>query len=86
MKLRTIELNEIDFASQGNAILGIRDSGKTYTATWFAERLLDAHIPFVDFDPIGGAPGDLDDRMFVSLACHHGGPKVTAHFEIVACS
>jgi hypothetical protein len=53
MKLQTVEINEVDFASQGNAVLGIRDSGKTYTATWFAERLLDAQIPFVAFDPIG---------------------------------
>jgi len=42
-----------DYASQGNAILGIRDSGKSYTATWLAERLLEHGIPFVAFDPIG---------------------------------
>jgi hypothetical protein len=53
MKIQNVEIDEVDFASQGNAILGIRDSGKTYTATWFAERLLDAKIPFVVFDPIG---------------------------------
>ncbi|HYE29926.1 MAG TPA: hypothetical protein VEH27_00730 [Methylomirabilota bacterium] len=41
------------YASQGNAILGIRGSGKTYTATWLAEQLLVAGIPFVAFDPIG---------------------------------
>jgi hypothetical protein len=41
------------FASQGNAILGIRGSGKTYTATYLAEQLLKAGIPFVAFDPIG---------------------------------
>lgn len=48
-----LSLPAIEFASQGNAILGIRDSGKSYTATWLAERLLDAGIPFVAFDPIG---------------------------------
>src|SRR3989304_6241728 len=42
-----------DYASQGNAILGIRDSGKSYTATFIAERLLEHGIPFVAFDPIG---------------------------------
>lgn len=41
------------FGSQGNAILGIRDSGKTYTATLLAEKLFEAGIPFVAFDPIG---------------------------------
>lgn len=41
------------FASQGNAILGIRGSGKTYTATFLAEQLLKAGVPFVAFDPIG---------------------------------
>lgn len=40
-------------ASQGNAILGIRDSGKSYTAVALAERLYDAGIPIVAFDPIG---------------------------------
>jgi len=43
----------IEYASQGNAILGIRDSGKSYTATLIAEQLLDSKIPFVAFDPIG---------------------------------
>lgn len=42
-----------EYASQGNAILGIRDSGKSYTGTAIAENLLDAGIPFVAFDPIG---------------------------------
>lgn len=41
------------FASQGSAILGIRDSGKSYTAVELAERLHDGGIPFVAFDPIG---------------------------------
>lgn len=40
-------------ASQGNAILGIRDSGKSYTAIKIAEMFFDAGIPFVAFDPIG---------------------------------
>lgn len=47
------QIDIADYASQGNALLGIRDSGKSYTATWIAERLLDAGIPFVAFDPIG---------------------------------
>jgi hypothetical protein len=41
------------YASEANAILGIRDSGKSYTATRIAEELLEARIPFVAFDPIG---------------------------------
>lgn len=48
-----VRIDAVEFASRGNAILGIRDSGKTYTATGFAEQLLDAGIPFVAFDPIG---------------------------------
>lgn len=40
-------------ASQGNAILGIRDSGKSYTAIKIAEMFFEAGIPFVAFDPIG---------------------------------
>lgn len=48
-----LSIDAVEFASQGNAILGIRDSGKTYTATALAESLFDAGIPFFAFDPIG---------------------------------
>lgn len=41
------------YASQGNAILGIRDSGKTVTAEGLAERLMDGGIPITVIDPIG---------------------------------
>lgn len=48
-----ISLDPVEIGSQGNAILGIRDSGKSYTATLLAEGLFDAGIPFIAFDPIG---------------------------------
>lgn len=56
--MKKIDLGEIsipidEYASQGNAILGIRDSGKSYTATAIAEGLMDAGIPIIAFDPIG---------------------------------
>lgn len=41
------------YASHGNAILGIRDSGKSYSAMLIAERLHDAGIPWITFDAIG---------------------------------
>jgi hypothetical protein len=41
------------YASQGNAILGIRDSGKSYSAMKVAEELLSAGIPIIAFDPVG---------------------------------
>lgn len=50
---RGLQIDSTAYASQGNAILGIRDSGKTYTATYIAEQLLNDGIPFVAFDPIG---------------------------------
>ena len=50
---KQLSINLVDYASQGNAILGIRDSGKSYTATFIAEQLLDNNIPFIAFDPIG---------------------------------
>lgn len=53
IKLGSLKIDPIQYGSQGNAILGIRDSGKTYTATFMAEQLFDAGIPFVVFDPIG---------------------------------
>lgn len=59
-------------ASQGNAILGIRDSGKSYTAVAIAERFFDAGIPFVAFDPIGR-------WRFLRVPGHGGGyPVVVA--------
>lgn len=48
-----LTLDAPEFGSQGSAILGIRDSGKTYSATALAERMFDAGVPFVAFDPIG---------------------------------
>ena len=41
------------FASQANAILGIRGSGKTYTGTAIAEQLLEGGVPITVLDPIG---------------------------------
>lgn len=52
-KLGKLSIDAIAYGSQGNAVLGIRDSGKTYTATYLAERLFDAGIPFITFDPVG---------------------------------
>lgn len=52
-KLGSLSIDPVAYGSQGNAVLGIRDSGKTYTATYFAERLFDAGVPFIAFDPIG---------------------------------
>lgn len=42
-----------DYATSGTAILGIRDSGKTYGAKGIAEQLIDHGIPPIIFDPIG---------------------------------
>lgn len=44
-----------EYAIAANAILGIRDSGKTYTATKATEELFDAGIPCIWLDPIGVA-------------------------------
>jgi hypothetical protein len=46
-------VDAVEYASRANAILGIRDSGKTYTATLIAEQMFDCTIPFFAFDPIG---------------------------------
>lgn len=53
IRIGNVQIEVSDFVSQGNAILGIRDSGKSYTATWLAEQMLMREIPFVAFDPIG---------------------------------
>ena len=53
IQLGELELPTMEYASQGNAILGIRDSGKSYTGTFLAEQLCEANVPFIAFDPIG---------------------------------
>lgn len=60
-----VSFSAVEYASQGNAILGIRDSGKSYSATLLAERLLDAGIPILAFDPIG---------VWHNLRCAGSGP------------
>lgn len=52
-RLDKLSIDAVAYGSQGSAVLGIRDSGKTYTATLMAEHLFDAGIPFVTFDPVG---------------------------------
>lgn len=58
MKLKHLNFHGLklpieDYAISGNGIVGIKETGKTYTATWIAERMMDAGIPFIAFDPIG---------------------------------
>ena len=47
IKLGSVSLDVTAYASQGTGILGIRDSGKTYTATMLAEHLMDAGVPIL---------------------------------------
>lgn len=53
IKLGDTTLKALEYGIQGSAILGIKESGKSYTATMLAERLMDAGIPIIAFDPIG---------------------------------
>lgn len=53
IKVGTVPFQVEQFASQGNAVLGIRDSGKSYTATRMAEQLMEASVPIIAIDPIG---------------------------------
>lgn len=70
--METFTFDAQSYASQGNAILGIRDSGKSYTAIGIAEKLYDAGVPFVAFDPIGR-------WRFMRVPGHgHGYPIVVA--------
>lgn len=58
MKVGALSFDTIEYASRANAIVGIRDSGKSYSATGFAEQLLDSKdrpggVPITVFDPTG---------------------------------
>lgn len=43
----------VELGINGNAILGIKESGKSYLGTEIGELFFDAGIPFITFDPIG---------------------------------
>lgn len=53
IKLGDLKIDPVSLGSQGNAVLGIRASGKSYLGTLLGERLMDAGIPIIAFDPIG---------------------------------
>lgn len=66
----------IDYAGQGNAIVGIRDAGKTYTAMKIAEDLMDAGVPIIVYDPVG-----VWKNLKIGTGKHKGYPVVTAGAE-----
>lgn len=49
-----ISINPIDYAIRANADLGIKETGKSYAATWFAEQLMKRGIPIVAISPSPG--------------------------------
>lgn len=67
------KIEATEYASQGNAVLGIRDSGKTFTAMKIAEELLDASIRLVVFDPVG-----IWRNLRVGKGKHKGYPIIVA--------
>lgn len=82
IKLGDVSLDVSDIASQGNALLGIRDSGKTWGAIFLAEQLQVAGIPFLAFDPIGrwrhlGTPGTGKGFPIVVAGGEHGDLPLT---------
>jgi hypothetical protein len=52
-KIGQHKIDLLDFTTQANTVLGIRGTGKTYTATYIAEQLLKNGIPWITIDPIG---------------------------------
>jgi hypothetical protein len=65
-----------DYANQANAILGIREAGKTYTAMKAAEELLECDIPIIVFDPVG-----IWKNLKIGVGKHKGYPIVVAGGE-----
>lgn len=66
-------MDPMDYAGQGNAILGIRDAGKSYTAMKAAEELLEAGIPIIVYDPVG-----VWKNLKIGANGHKGYPVVVA--------
>jgi hypothetical protein len=48
-----VDLDPVEIGIQGNAILGVRSTGKSFAAMKLAEEMMDAGIPIIVFDPIG---------------------------------
>jgi hypothetical protein len=74
-KFGSLKLDPVEIGSRANGILGIRDSGKTYTGTEIAEHLYDAGIPLTVFDPTGvwrflRVPGKGKGRPVVVVGEH----------------
>lgn len=69
----TLAIPILEYASQGNAILGIRDAGKTYTAIKTAEELLEKGIPIIAYDPVG-----VWKNLKTGVGKHKGFPVVVA--------
>lgn len=72
----SFSIDAIDYANQANAILGIREAGKTYTAMKAAEQLMDAGIPIIVFDPVG-----VWQNLKIGTGTHKGYPVVVAGGE-----
>ena len=53
MNLGTVNIDFQRYSTQANGILGIRGSGKTYSATYIAEQLLEWGCPLCIIDPSG---------------------------------
>lgn len=51
--LGPIQIDPRQYGIQGNAVLGIKETGKSYFATMMGERLMEAGIPIIALDPIG---------------------------------
>jgi uncharacterized protein len=62
-----------EYAIQGNAVLGIREAGKTYTAMKVAEELLENNIPIIVYDPSG-----VWKNLKIGIEKHKGYPVVVA--------
>jgi hypothetical protein len=53
LQLDTLELNLLDYAIQKNLFIGIAESGKSQNAGVMEEKLMEAGIPIVVYDPVG---------------------------------
>lgn len=66
-------ISATEYASRGNAIIGIRRAGKTYGAMKVAEELLEAGIPFIAIDPVG-----VWKNLKVGISGNKGYPVIVA--------
>lgn len=85
----SVKIPVLDYAVSCNAILGIRDSGKTVTAKGIAEQLIEHSVPIMVFDAVGKwrwmkVPGPKNGKAYKVVVAGGRAPDLPLTMHSVA--